>query len=65
MNPARPGRLAGLLVLVMMVMSALPTPAWASDDGELEMPGSWAEFTAYLVDGGDLGTLFVFWGPCP
>ena len=55
MNPARLGRLAGLFFLVMMVMSALPTPAWASDDGELETPGSWAEFTAYLVDGGDLG----------
>ena len=48
-------RLLSLVLLVVFGMVVPTAVAQASGDGDLEKPGSWEEFTSYLVDGGDLG----------
>ena len=57
MKTLRTRRHLASLVLLAMLMGMI-TPdvvAQAPDDGGLEKPGSWEEFTSYLADGGDLG----------
>ena len=51
-------RLRRLLTLVLSFISVMGSSnvlAQSSDDDGLKKPGSWAEFTSYLADGGDLG----------
>ena len=55
MTLARSRRFLSLSLLVLCGIAARPVSAQTSNDEGLKKPGSWAEFTAYLIDGGDLG----------
>lgn len=55
MTIARTHRLVSLALFTLACVVLGPNPASAQNDGDLKKPGSWAEFTAYLIDGGDLG----------
>lgn len=55
MNVLHSHRLFFLILLAILGMVAPGVFAQASDDDGLKKPGSWEEFTSYLVDGGDLG----------
>ena len=51
-------RTAHLVTLMLIVLEGSSTPmaaAQISNDEDLRKPASWAEFTEYLIDGGDLG----------
>lgn len=55
MNFSCLGRVVALILILLGGLLATPAAAQTSSDGDLKKPASWAEFTAYLVDGGDLG----------
>ena len=48
-------RLFSLVALVFLMLAGPRTVHGQAPDVELTTPKNWAEFTSYLVDGGDLG----------